>query len=199
MEAELLAGQAWASRARASQSRAWLWGTLALSAGAFAGAVVLGPPASAAPIRGLAWLLFLGSSVHVAATGWLYTLPDVRAYATARPLRYVWIPAGLVVTGALTAAAASPAAMAWVLLAYFGWQFFHFQKQNLGLAALAASVHRVRPLSQAERRALLGTAGPASSGYSLILAFSSSGCAREQGSCSAWPGCCSPPWRDPGW
>ena len=84
MEAELLAGQA-----PAGQARAWLWGTVALSAGAFAAAVALAPPASAAPIRGLAWLLFLGSSVHVAATGWLYSLPDVRAHATARPLRYV--------------------------------------------------------------------------------------------------------------
>ena len=149
MEAELPAGQA----------RAWIWGTVALSAGAFAGAVLLASPTSAAPVRGLAWLLFLGSSVHVAATGWLYTLPDVRAYATARPLRYIWIPAGLVLTGAVTAAAVSPAALAWLLLAYFAWQFFHFQKQNLGLAALAASVHRVRPLSQAERRALMGTGG----------------------------------------
>jgi hypothetical protein len=153
------AGQAGTGQGRAAQARAWLWGTVALSAGAFGGAVVLAPPASAAPIRGLAWLLFLGSSVHVAATGWLYTLPDVRAHVTARPLRYVWIPAGLVVTGAITAAAASPAAMAWLLLAYFGWQFFHFQKQNLGLAALAASVHRVRPLGRTERRALIGAGG----------------------------------------
>jgi hypothetical protein len=152
-------GRARAGQARSGQARAWLWGTVALSAGAFAGAVVLAPPASAAPIRGLAWLLFLGSSVHVAATGWLYTLPDVRAHVTARPLRYVWIPAGLVVTGSATAAALSPAAMAWLLLAYFAWQFFHFQKQNLGLAALAASVHRVRPLSRAERRALMGAGG----------------------------------------
>ena len=111
------------------------------------------------PVRGLAWLLFLGSSVHVAATGWLYTLPDVRAHVAARPLRYAWIPAGLVVAGAVTAAALSPAAMAWLLLAYFGWQFFHFQKQNLGMAALAASVHRVRPLGRAERRALMGAGG----------------------------------------
>jgi hypothetical protein len=159
VEAELLAGRARAGQAGAGQARAWLWGTVALSAGAFGAAVVLAPPASAAPIRGLAWLLFLGSSVHVAATGWLYTLPDVRAHATARPLRYVWIPAGLVVTGAVTAAAASPAAMAWLLLAYFAWQFFHFQKQNLGLAALAASVQRVRPLRRAERQALMGAGG----------------------------------------
>jgi hypothetical protein len=132
---------------------------VALSAGAFGAAVVLAPPASAAPIGGLAWLLFLGSSVHVAATGWLYTLPDVRAHVAARPARYVWIPAGLVVAGAVTAAVLSPAAMAWLLLAYFAWQFFHFQKQNLGLAALAASVHRVRPLGRAERRALMGAGG----------------------------------------
>jgi hypothetical protein len=63
------------------------------------------------------------------------------------------------VTGAVIAAALSPAAMAWLLLAYFAWQFFHFQKQNLGMAALAASVHRVRPLSRAERRALMGAGG----------------------------------------
>jgi hypothetical protein len=164
VEAELLAGQVRDGHARAGQAltgqpRAWFWGTVALSAGAFGAAVVLAPPASAAPVRGLAWLLFLGSSVHVAATGWLYTLPDVRAHAAARPLRYAWVPAGLVVTGAVTAAVLSPAAMAWLLLAYFGWQFFHFQKQNLGMAALAASVHRVRPLSRAERRALMAAGG----------------------------------------
>jgi hypothetical protein len=153
------APQARAARPPAGQSRAWLWGTVALSAGAFGAAVVLAPPASAAPIGGLAWLLFLGSSVHVAATGWLYTLPDARAHVAARPARYIWIPAGLIVAGAVTAAVLSPAAMAWLLLAYFAWQFFHFQKQNLGLAALAASVHRVRPLGRAERRALMGAGG----------------------------------------
>ena len=50
-------------------------------------------------MRGLAWLLFLGSSVHVASTGWLYTLADVRAYAAQRPLRYRWVPVGLIVAG----------------------------------------------------------------------------------------------------
>jgi len=32
-----------------------------------------------------------------------------------------------------------------VLLAFFGWQFFHFQKQNLGLSALAAGAYGLRP------------------------------------------------------
>ena len=30
----------------------------------------------------------------------------------------------------------------WVVLAVFAWQFHHFQKQNLGLVALAASFGR---------------------------------------------------------
>ena len=140
-------------------ARAWLWGTLALTAGAFAAALVFAPPASAPPVRGLTWLLFLGSSVHVAATAWLYTQADARGYALRRPLRYVWIPAGLILAGAVTAALLSPTAMTWLLLPYFGWQFFHFQKQNLGMAALAASARSVSPLRPVERRALLAAGG----------------------------------------
>jgi hypothetical protein len=147
------------SASSGSGSRVWLWGTVALTGGAFAAAIVLAPPASAPPVRGLAWLLFLGSSVHIAATAWLYTLPEVRAYASKRPLRYAWIPLGLILAGGAMAALLSPAVMAWLLLAYFAWQFFHFQKQNLGMAALAASSHRVAPLRPAERRALLGAGG----------------------------------------
>ena len=97
--------------------------------------------------------------MHVAATAWLYTQADARAYALRRPLRYVWIPAGLILAGAVTAALLSPTAMAWLLLPYFGWQFFHFQKQNLGMAALAASARSVSPLRPVERRALLAAGG----------------------------------------
>lgn len=121
----------------------------------------MAPSAAASPARGLVWLLFLGSSVHVASTAWLYGLREVRSYAVSHPLRYVWVPLGLVVTAAATAALLSPVVMAWLLLPYFAWQFFHFQKQNLGMAALAASAHGVKPLRAVERRALVvaGLAG----------------------------------------
>jgi hypothetical protein len=54
-----------------------------------------------------------------------------------------------------------PAALAWCLLPYFAWQFFHFQKQNLGLAALAAASLRAGSLRPSERRAVMaaGCAG----------------------------------------
>jgi len=47
----------------------------------------------------------------------------------------------------------------WCLLPYFAWQFFHYQKQNAGLAALAASASRVPSVRPAERRALLVAGG----------------------------------------
>ncbi len=137
-------------------ARTWVWTTVTLTGCALAGAAVLAPPAAAAPGRGLAALLFLGSSVHVAATGWLYTLPGVRAQAFRRPRRYLCLPAGLILAGAVTAAVLSPAAVTWLLLALFAWQVFHFQKQNVGMVALAASAFQVKPLRPAERRALTG-------------------------------------------
>ncbi len=134
-----------------------------LTIGALLVAVALAPSASAAPSRGLAWLLFVGSSVHVAGTGWLYTIPEVRSHARQHPWRYVFAPVCLVVAGGLAATLVSAAAFGWLLLPYFGWQFVHFQKQNLGMAALAASSRSLAPLGPKERRALkvAGVAGVA--------------------------------------
>jgi hypothetical protein len=142
-------------------ARAWLWGTVALWAGAFAAAIALAPPASAAPGRGLAWVLFLASSGHVASTGWFYGSGEVRAHVAGHRWRYAWVPLILVLGTAVIAAMLPAPAMAWLLLPYFGWQFFHFQKQNLGVAALAAASSGVPSLTRGERRAIIaaGCAG----------------------------------------
>ena len=100
---------------------------------------MLAPSGSAHAPEALAFLLFVGSSVHVASTGWFYTVPEVRAYMSTRKARYVWWPLALI-SGAGAIALLVPAtALKWLLLPYFGWQFFHYQKQNLGIAALAAA------------------------------------------------------------
>jgi hypothetical protein len=134
-----------------------------LTIGALVGGIVLAPPASAPPGLGLGWLLFVGSSAHVAATGWLYTLPDVRAYARERPARFVYAPIGFVAVAAVLAALMPSASFAWLLLPYFAWQSVHFQKQNLGMAALAASSCGVAGLRPVERHTLsvAGLAGAA--------------------------------------
>jgi len=126
-----------------------------LTLAAVAAAVLLAPPSGASPIRALSWLLFTGSSVHVASTGWLFSVPAVRAYGRKHRVRCLWVPVGLVAIAAAAAAAISPMTFQWLLLPYFGWQLFHYQKQNIGMAALAASAGRVQALRPVERWSLL--------------------------------------------
>ncbi|BEP15753.1 hypothetical protein acdb102_40640 [Acidothermaceae bacterium B102] len=141
--------------------RSWLTATVVCTVGAFAVTIASAPTDNANPARGLQWLLFVTSSVHVASTGWFFTMPEVRAYAGRHRGRYVWVPAALVIGTALVALVVPPARFTWLLLGFFAWQFFHFQKQNLGMAALAGASAGIGSVSLLERRALIaaGAAG----------------------------------------
>jgi hypothetical protein len=147
-------GEALAGTFRALR-RTWLLGTALLSAGAFAGAIALAPDGSDSPGRALGALLFLGSSVHVASTGWFFTLPEIREHAAAHRGRYVVAPVALILGTALAAALVPYEQLQWALLAFLGWQFFHFQKQNLGMAALAGVAQRAGSVKPLERRAIM--------------------------------------------
>ena len=135
-------------------ARVWLAATVTGTIAAAAAAVALAPPAGARAPEALAFLLFVGSSVHVASTGWFYTVPEVRAHMRQRPARYLWWPLALMSGAGAIAFLLPRPALYWLLLPYFGWQFFHYQKQNLGITALTASSLRVLPLRTSERRAL---------------------------------------------
>jgi hypothetical protein len=119
------------------------------------------PRGHGAPGVGLAWLLFVASSGHVAATGALFADPEVRRHAARTTGRFVALPALLVAGGAVAATLAGPWLFGAVLLGFFVVQVWHFQKQNLGLAALAASAARLPSLTRVERRCILaaGLAG----------------------------------------
>lgn len=147
--------------ALARPARRWLIAVGVVTCGAFGAAIALAPSGSSDPARAFAWLLFVGSSVHVASTGWLYTVPEVRGYVRDHRVRFVWVPVALVVGAAAAATVIPERTFVWMLLPYFAWQFFHFQKQNLGMAALTGSAYGVTPLRPAERRALIvsGLAG----------------------------------------
>ena len=131
----------------------WAWTTIALTVGALAGAPLLAPTKAAAPAA-LAWFLFVGSSVHVASTACIFTLPSVRRHARGRAARYLCAPAVVISCGCVAAVVLSPQVMSWLLLAFFAWQFHHFQKQNLGLVALCASSSGVAGLNPRERRSI---------------------------------------------
>jgi hypothetical protein len=138
-----------------TRRNAWSLATLAGTIVPIVLAVATAPDAGAKPVRALAWLLFVGSSVHVGATGWFYTVPEVRTHMSRHRTRYIWTPVALIAGLAVIAAAATSSQLAWVLLAFYAWQFIHFQKQNLGMAALAARAHGGGALSRLERRALV--------------------------------------------
>jgi hypothetical protein len=143
--------------------RTWLGATVVCTLGAFAVTIVFAPAGSTSPARGLQWLVFVASSVHVASTAWFFTLPEVRAHATRHRRRYLAVPALLVTAAAVVAVVVPPARLGWLLLVFFAWQFLHFQKQNLGMAALSGISVGAGSLSRPERRALMlaGIAGVA--------------------------------------
>ena len=69
---------------------------MALTAGAIITAIALAPPATAPASAALAYLLFAGSSAHVASTAWFYTVPQVRGYMGQHRARYAWTPLALI-------------------------------------------------------------------------------------------------------
>ncbi len=103
----------------------------------------------------LAWLLFLSSSCHVAGTAWLVSIGEFRRHVRARPGRYLVAPVALVGGGLLVVMVVGRGALAWILVAFFAWQLHHYQRQNLGMVALAALSAGVARLRVAERRCIV--------------------------------------------
>lgn len=140
----------------------WSWGVVLVTLAGLGAGVVLAPvsgssanvsPSDADPLE---WFLFVGTAVHVAATGCLFLVPGVRHLGRSDRWNLRRCPFGLVVTAPLVAVMISPARMAVVLLGVFAWQFWHYQRQNLGMVALVTSSHRIASLTRDERRALMG-------------------------------------------
>jgi hypothetical protein len=100
-------------------------------------------------------LVFVGANFHVAATGWFYTDGPTRSHFFARPMRYLVVPALLVAASAATFQFAPAALRPWLLAAFFGWQLWHYQKQNVGLLSFVAAGTDGVPLSPWERRTLM--------------------------------------------
>jgi hypothetical protein len=140
--------------AAGSKGQLWVWTSLSVTLCALVTAILLAPSGNTRPDRALVVLLFIGSSVHVASTAYLFTEADVRAHTAADRFRYVWAPIILVGAAATIAAAVPVDHLQWLLLPYFAWQFFHFHKQNLGMVALAASSNARRGPTSHERQAL---------------------------------------------
>ena len=102
----------------------------------------------------VAALNFIGANFHVASTGWFYADPVMRSHFRANPLRYLIVP-GLLVTGSAAAFCfLDPSLSLYLLIPFFCWQLWHYQKQNSGLLSFIAAGTDGVPLSRWERRTL---------------------------------------------
>lgn len=141
--------------------RTWLFGTLVLTLGVTALLILASPDSGVQGPTRLQAVVLIGSSVHVAATAWFFTLSEVRAHARAHPLRFIVVPCVLVVATAVLEMLISPRRFAWFFVFYLAWQYWHYQKQNVGMAALAGISSRSRSLLPLERKCVIaaGVAG----------------------------------------
>ena len=112
-------------------------------------------PGTATAQNLIAAVVFVGANFHVAATAWFYTDSTMHSHFRARPLRYLVVPA-LMVAGSAAIFQFGPSALRpWLLAAFFCWQLWHYQKQNIGLLSFVAAGTDAAPLSPWERRTLM--------------------------------------------
>jgi hypothetical protein len=109
-------------------------------------------------------MTFIGANFHVAATAWFYSDRSMYTHFRAHPLRYLILPCLLIAGGAATFQFAPAGTRGYLLVAFFCWQLWHYQKQNLGLLSFIAAGTDGVPVSAWERRtlglsALAGIAG----------------------------------------
>lgn len=130
------------------------WTVVVVTIGAILVGALAGPRAGATPAVPVAWLFFVGSSVHVAATVGLFSFAGVREHARHHAGRYLVMPGSLLMAAMAASLVLPSQAMSLLLLGFFMWQFWHYQKQNLGLASLAMASARLPALSRVERRCI---------------------------------------------
>ncbi|HRW38242.1 MAG: hypothetical protein KDB04_05950 [Acidimicrobiales bacterium] len=100
--------------------------------------------------------LLLGSP-HVLATAGLYLDEELWPVARADPLRFLVLPATLVVLGAAAFAAAPTRVGLLLVTGFFLWQTQHYTKQNVGMFAFWARSRGEAAMTERERALIRAT------------------------------------------
>jgi hypothetical protein len=139
-------------------ARSWPVFALGILAATFVPMILMPASVAAPSVRSFVivagFLNFVGGTAHVGASGYFYLEPEFRSHMTAHLRRYLWAPLGLAVFLGLGCQYGSPAFRATVLLLYFAWQTYHYQRQNYGILAFAAARNRQPGPTLAETVAL---------------------------------------------
>jgi len=97
--------------------------------------------------------LFLGTA-HVPATFFFYVDKGFRSIIREHRLRYIYVPILLTLITGTVFAFAGLTLTAFVLLAYWSWQAFHYGRQNVGIYAFASIAETTKPPRIEERLAI---------------------------------------------
>jgi hypothetical protein len=99
-------------------------------------------------------LSFLGGHAHVASTAFFYTDPVMRKHFGDHKLRYIVFPVLLIGGTGLAFMLLAPPYDRYILLCYFMWQTYHYQRQNYGILSFFAAATDQAPVSKIERLCL---------------------------------------------
>lgn len=97
-------------------------------------------------------LLFVGG-LHVASTLILYLDKEFLRLVRAEPGRYIYLPIAFILASGTIFTFASPASQLGAYVLFWGWQTYHYGRQNVGVYSFASIARGWRP-HPLERRAL---------------------------------------------
>jgi len=98
-------------------------------------------------------LLFLGTA-HVPATIFFYTDKEFARIIGAHRVRFLYVPILLAIGSGLLFALSGPLITGFALLGYWGWQAFHYGRQNLGVYAFVSIAEKKKTASKLEKLSL---------------------------------------------
>jgi hypothetical protein len=98
-------------------------------------------------------LLFL-STAHVPATLFFYTDKEFAAIVRTNRARYIFFPILLTLITGLVVAFSNATTQAFVFLTFWGWQAFHYGRQNVGVYAFVSIAEKGKPAHRFEKLAI---------------------------------------------
>ena len=101
-----------------------------------------------------AFLNFVGSGVHVSASAFLYTDQEMRDHFAGNKARYYYSILALVIGTGTLYYLLDDRRVAYLMLIYFVWQNYHYQRQNYGILSFIASGTDRLPPSFCEKAVL---------------------------------------------
>jgi len=113
-------------------------------------------------------MAFLATGFHVALTSYFYVDPTLREFRQSHRIRFVAAPIAICLASGAVGYFLSPS-LGWLILFFFIWQLYHYQRQNFGVLAFAAAVLGVR------RASLLEQSTVEMAGYAGILGYLATG------------------------